>query len=131
MSDIFSNPTTDALWEKTFTQEQRDALRAREFTDADAKRTAEEWATLIAEVDKLRIIGEPASKEALELGRKWFAAVREFTGSDPVMVASSAAFYKEGFSSAQTAKHMPFSPEVWTFVGQIATALRARGETIA
>lgn len=130
MSQNFNNPVTEKLWEQTFSKDQLDQLSARDFTSEDAKRVGAQWASVIAEADKLRIIGEATSPEALDLGRRWFALVREFTESAPDMVASSRAFYQTGFANAETAQHMPFSKDVWEFIGKIAAALIARGETI-
>lgn len=130
MSQNFINPVTEKLWEQTFSKDQLDTLSKRDFTEDDAKRVGAAWASVIAEADKLRIIGDPASPQALDLGRQWFALVREFTGSAPDLIASSRSFYETGFSDAQTANHMPFSKEVWDFVSKIAGTLVARGETI-
>jgi MerR family transcriptional regulator, thiopeptide resistance regulator len=130
MSQNFINPVTEKLWEQTFTKDQLDQLAKRDYTEDDAQRVGAAWAAVIAEADKLRIIGDPASPEALDLGRRWFALVREFTGSAPDMVASSRSFYENGFADAQTANHMPFSKEIWDFVSKIAGAMIARGETI-
>ncbi len=130
MSQDFFNPATEKLWEETFTPQQRENLSNRDFTDEDAQKAGAAWASLIAEADKLRIIGEAASPEALELGRRWFTLVREFTQSAPDMFTSSRNFYQAGFENPETAGHMPFTKEVWDFVSEIATALIARGETI-
>jgi MerR family transcriptional regulator, thiopeptide resistance regulator len=130
MLSNFKNPVIEKLWEQTFTPEQLASLSQREFSEADAKRVGEAWAGLIAEAEKLRIATAPTAPEALDLGRRWFALVREFTQSAPDMVASSRSFYQEGFQNAETAKHMPFSKEVWDYMHQVATAMIARGETI-
>jgi MerR family transcriptional regulator, thiopeptide resistance regulator len=130
MSQNFINPVTEKLWEETYSKDQLDQLSARNFTEDDAKRVGAQWASIIAEADKLRIIGEPASPEALDLGRRWFTLVREFTQSAPDMFASSRNFYQAGFENPETATHMPFTKEVWNFVSEIATELIARGETI-
>jgi MerR family transcriptional regulator, thiopeptide resistance regulator len=130
MSQDFFNPATEKLWEETFTPQQRENLSNRDFTDEDAQKTGAAWASLIAEADKLRIIGEAASPEALDLGRRWFTLVREFTQSAPDMFASSRNFYQTGFQNPETATHMPFTKEVWDFVSKIADEMIARGETI-
>ena len=130
MSKEFYNPITEELWDQSFTPQQREHLAKREFTDEDAKKAGAAWVTLIAEADKLRITGQPASRDSLDLGRRWFSLVREFTQSAPDMIASSREFYQTGFRNADTAAHMPFSKEVWDFVGKIAAELIARGESI-
>lgn len=130
MTNSFMNPVVEGLWEKTFSQDQLDTIAKRPFSDEDAQRVGKAWSEIIAEVDQLRLVGDPASPEALDAGRRWFALVREFTQSDPAMVTSSRAFYQKGYADPETSNHMPFSKLVWEFVSQIAGQLIARGETI-
>jgi MerR family transcriptional regulator, thiopeptide resistance regulator len=130
MTNMFSNPVTEKLWEETYTPEQLQELSKRKYTKEDAEKSQQQWAEFITQADRLRIIGEPYSPEALDFGRRWFALVREFTNSDPGLVQSSRAFYDKGYSSPETAKQMPFTQEVWSFVGLVAKELVARGETI-
>jgi MerR family transcriptional regulator, thiopeptide resistance regulator len=131
MSNMFSNPVTEKLWQEVYSQEQIARLNARDYTDDDAAHHQKLWATLIAQADQLRILGASDSPEALDLGRRWFALVREFTQGDGDLALSGRQFYEEGFKSPETTAHMPFSKPVWDYIGQVAKALVARGETIS
>lgn len=130
MSNNFINPTTEKLWESTFSPEQIHTLKERPFPSEEQERTGAAWASVITEADRLRVIGDPSSEAALALGRRWFSLVREFTQSDPGMIASSREFYAKGFASPTTASQMPFDKAVWDFIGKVAEQLVARGETI-
>jgi MerR family transcriptional regulator, thiopeptide resistance regulator len=130
MTNNFVNPTTEKLWDETFTPDQIASLKVRPFTAEDQERVGSAWAAVITEADRLRAIGDPASVEALALGRRWFGLVREFTQSDPDMIASSRSFYAQGFADPQTSGQMPFDKSVWEFMGKVAEQLIARGETI-
>ena len=130
MSSTFINPTTEKLWEATFSPEQIHVLEERPFTSEDQERVGAAWASVITEADRLRAIGDPRSEAALALGRDWFELVREFTQSDPDMIASSRDFYTQGFADPKTAGQMPFDKGVWEFVGKVAEQLIVRGEKI-
>ena len=130
MSNNFVNPTTEKLWEATFSPEQMNALQERPFSSEDQERIGAAWAAVITEADRLRAIGDPSSESALALGRRWFELVREYTQSDPDMIASSLKFYTQGFADPKTATQMPFDKGVWEFIGKVAAQLIARGETI-
>jgi DNA-binding transcriptional MerR regulator len=130
MSTNFINPTTEKLWEATFSPDQIHALKERPFTSEDQVRVGNAWASIITEADRLRAIGDPSSEAALALGRRWFELVREFTQSDPGMIASSRDFYTQRFANPKTADHMPFDKGIWEFIRKIAEQLIARGETI-
>lgn len=130
MSTNFINPTTEKLWESTFSPEQIHTLKERPFTPEEQERVGAAWASVITEADRLRVIGDPASEAALALGRRWFSLVREFTRSDPGMIASSRDFYAQGFADPTTASQMPFDKGVWDFIHKVAEQLVARGEAI-
>lgn len=130
MSNNFINPTTEKLWEATFSPEQINALKERPLSSEDQDRIGAAWASVITEADRLRAIGDPSSEAALSLGRRWFELVREFTLSDPAMIASSRDFYSQGFADPKTAGQMPFDKGVWEFIRQVAEQLIARGEKI-
>jgi MerR family transcriptional regulator, thiopeptide resistance regulator len=130
MADPFTKPVLEKLWQKTFEPEQIEALRARPMSQEEEHEVQESWANLISEAERLRALGDPASPEAQALGRAWMAEVKRFTGGDAKMHASSYQFYNQGFADPKAAAAMPFSAEVWHFVGQIIAGLAKRGEVL-
>jgi MerR family transcriptional regulator, thiopeptide resistance regulator len=128
MSNAFKSDAIEKLWQQTYTPEQIAALKARPFSDEDAKAAGEVWSELIAQADRLAVIGNHKSPEALDLARRWMQEVDKFTQGDPGMERSSYQFYHQGFSDPKTKDHMQFSQEVWDFVGRSVSVLRERAE---
>jgi DNA-binding transcriptional MerR regulator len=125
VSDYKPTPELEALIEKHYTPEQREALaRRKDDGYAGQEGFSLVWSQLIAEAERLKD-GDPGSPEALDLARRWAAEVARFTGGDPSVRASVRALYEDGFSNPATAGAMPFSPEVWRFMGEASKRLQA------
>lgn len=118
MTKFNETPEISALIEKSYTAEDRQALAARKWSADDQARSSAIWAELIAEAERLRH-GPANAPEALALGRRWRAEVEKFTQGQAGLEKGAGNFYREGFANPATARQMPFSPEVWVFMGQV------------
>jgi DNA-binding transcriptional MerR regulator len=112
MKEIF-----DPLIEKHFTPEELEKARAKKF---DQAQVTSAWDVLVADVRRLTAIGDPASPEAKDLLRRWNAQVEQFTGGDPALWAKSAAVWKDAMSDPAATARMPFKPEVFDFLKEVA-----------
>lgn len=126
MSDFHWGPEHEALADKHFTPQQREALRQREFTPEDQERSSATWQGLIAEAERLRAIGDPASPQARDLARRWNAEVDKFTQGDPAITRAAAGMYQEAYADPSKARLAPFSKEVWLFVAEATRRLPER-----
>ena len=115
MSEIKPSPELEKLIEKHYTPEQLEALKAREWTEADQAAANARWGALIARAQAL-VGGDPAAPEARALAREWRAEAAKFHQNDPELKASLGKVYSEGFGDKQSAQAMPFSPEVFAFM---------------
>lgn len=83
--DLLSLIRLTTMFEKHYTPEQLDRLRAQEATVGPERieTVHQEWAALFAEADEYRLAGlDPAGPEMQALARKAEALVGEFTGGD-------------------------------------------------
>lgn len=106
-----------ALIDKHYSPEQLADLKARNFTEEDQARVGAAWKEVIAEAQRLAG-SDPGSPEALDLARRWKALVEEFTQGDPGLTRSAGGLWGEVWSTPDVAAKMPFSKEVWDFVGE-------------
>jgi hypothetical protein len=90
-------------------------LHPGQWTEEDQKRASAEWAALIAEAERLAALGDPSTPEALDLARRWQAQVEKFTKGDAQLTQQVGKLYGEAASKGM---QMPFSAEVWAFVGE-------------
>ena len=95
--DLLSILETLAMFEKYYSEEQREQLAARREAIGE-QRLAEveaEWPRLIAAVREAMANGvDPRAPEARELALRWSALVREFTGGDPQLAASARRLHE-------------------------------------
>lgn len=126
MSDFKPGPEFQALVDKHVDLDRVKQVHPGEWTPEDQARTSAQWAELIAEAERLKD-GDPGSPEALDLARRWSAQVALFTKGDAQLCAQVGGMYREGFASPQTAQQMPFSGEVWAFMGEAQKRLKAVG----
>ncbi len=115
------------LADKHFTPEEQAALLKRKddyfFDQTEVTRT---WDGLIAEGNALVARREePGSPAAADLARRWMEQVNRFSGGDPGINAKSGAMYQDAFSDPDTARKMPFSAELWRFIGEAHRRARA------
>ena len=118
MSDEEMAAVFKPLSDKHFTAEQQRQVMSRK-DDYFQPAVQHEWDDMICEGQAMVDRGEdPGSPAAAHLSRRWMAQVNKFTGGDAALNASSAAMYKDAFSDPGTAAKMPFSGELWRFVGE-------------
>jgi len=119
-SDAEMKAIFDPLAEKHFTQEERAALQARSFDQAEATRT---WDALIEEAKALMAKGDPTSDAARDLARRWQAQVKLFTEGNPAMNQKVLGMWKEAMSDPNAAPKLPLNPEIFAFVQKAAAKL--------
>jgi DNA-binding transcriptional MerR regulator len=115
----------DPLIEKHFTPEDMNKAKARKFdliaeNGFNQTQTQRAWEDLVADAARLTAIGDPASPAAKDLLRRWNAEVEKFTGGDPALWAKSAAMWKDALSDPAATARMPFKPEIFAFLGEVA-----------
>ena len=126
MSDAEMAEVFKPLTEKHFTPEQQRQVMSRK-DDYFQPQVQQEWDALIAEGSGMVARGEdPGSAAAADLARRWMSQVDKFTGGDAALNASSSAMYKDAFSDPATAGKMPFSRDLWLFVGEAYKRARAQ-----
>jgi DNA-binding transcriptional MerR regulator len=97
------------------------AVDATPFDPADYGR---QWEEIIAQAKSL-VGTEPGAPAALEVARRWRALVRVSTGGDMSITAKMSEAWREALADPDVAPVLPFSAEVWTFVGQAMSRLPA------
>jgi len=128
MKEIF-----EPLIEKHFTPEDMEKAKARKFdliaaTGFDPAQVQTAWEVLVADAARLTALGDPGSPAAKDLLRRWNAQVEQFTGGDPALGGKSAAMWKEAMSDPAATARMPFKPEMFAFLKEVA---RLEGEAKA
>ncbi|MFO1183508.1 MAG: MerR family transcriptional regulator [Bauldia sp.] len=126
MSEFKPSPELSALVAKHTDPGRVKALHPG-WTAADQARVGAQWTALIGEAEAL-LGSDPAAPAALDLARRWQALAGQFTRGDPALTQSVQAVYREGFAKPEMAQHMPFSAEVYAFVGKAMAALNAHGD---
>src|SRR5205807_1150663 len=114
----------DPLVEKHFTKEEIETLRARAYDQAEASRA---WDSLIAEARQLMAKGDPTSREAQELARRWKAQVAQFTQGDPAVAGKVKALWKDAMADPKSAPKLPLNPEIFAFVEKAWKAAEESG----
>lgn len=105
----------EALARRHFDDAQMDTLAARKLSPELQATLFAEWQALVDEAEGLRH-GPVDAPEAQSLARRWSALARRFSGGDAELERVLDAWYEDGFADADSARLMPFSPEVWAFV---------------
>jgi DNA-binding transcriptional MerR regulator len=109
--------------DRHFSAEEQQALAAN-APYFDQEQVSREWEALIAEAKALAAKGDPASPEAKDLARRWFAQIDRFTGGDPDVAARLGRVWSDSMQDPAAAKALPLTPELMAFVG---AARRAAG----
>ncbi len=116
----------DPLSAKHFTPEEMRAFSAKAENYDQAAVTAA-WDGLIAEAKALLAKGDPASREAMDLARRWKAQVDLFTGGDAGVETKVRAIWSDAMADPKAAPMLPLNPELFAFVGKAAAAAKAKG----
>ena len=124
MSDFKPSPELEALVDKHVDADRVKQLHPQPWTPEDQAKAGAEWAALIAEAERLKD-GDPGSPDALALARRWRDQVQQFTKGDAALTGQVSGMYKEGLADPKTAPKMPFSPEVFRFIGEAQKRLAA------
>jgi MerR family transcriptional regulator, thiopeptide resistance regulator len=127
MSEFKWTDKMEALAQRHYTPEQLTELRARPFTAEDQARVSAAWTRVYADIDALGPNADPTSEQALEIGRRAQALIREFTQGDPALFKAAGAVNRELIADPDLAKQMPPRP-TWAFMGRVFEELKKRGE---
>jgi hypothetical protein len=112
------------LTERHFTPEERAAITAREQAEGEAGQEA--WAQLIREAKALAAQGAPpSSAEAMDLGVRWMAQVKLFTGGDTAVNFKLQGMWNEAFKDDQFRERSPVSPDLMAYMGEAIRAAYA------
>lgn len=124
MTDTEMKALFDPLAEKYFSPEELELLERQkaEVVDQDAVRA--EWDALIAEAKLIQAKGDPATPEAIDLGRRWMAMVNRFSSGDQQINAKVASMWKDAMNDPEAAPRLPFDMSLWTFVSETVKAGR-------
>lgn len=95
----------------------------------DQDKIGQDWDSLIAEAKRLMAKGEdPASPLALDLARRWRAAVEQFTQGNPDVERRVKAVWNDAMADPNAAPKLPLNPEIFEFVAKAQAKLKERGE---
>jgi DNA-binding transcriptional MerR regulator len=106
------------MFEKYFSEEQRETLRKRRQTlgEEHIREVEQEWPRLIAAVREEMASGtDPQSPRVRELAKRWQELIAEFSGGDGAMEQSVATMYRE---NPQTQQQFGFDPELFAYIGK-------------
>jgi DNA-binding transcriptional MerR regulator len=118
------------LWEafagKHFTPDERAQMHVQmEERKFDQQEISARWDAMIAEAKTLMAAGDPASRAALDLARRWRAQVMQFTNGDPQMAAKVRAFWNDALKDPKMAATTPLTPDLMAFMGKAMANLPA------
>ncbi len=97
-------------------------FKSGQTSDFDPADYGRQWEEIIAEAKSL-VGTDPGAPEALEVARRWRALVMVSTGGDMAITAKMSEAWREALADPDVAPVLPFSAEVWTFVGQAMSRL--------
>jgi len=127
MSEFKWNDKMEALAQKHYTPEQLQGLRARPFTAEDQARVGAAWERVFADIDALGPNADPASLQALDIGRRAQALISEFTQGDASLFKAAGAMNREAMADPDLAQKMPTTSAHWQFMGRVFEELRKPG----
>ncbi len=103
-------------WTKKYYTPEAKAKLAERYDPELARRGEQQWAALIAEVEKaVREKVEPASDRAQQLARRWSELIRSFSGGDPQIQDGLNNMYADQQNWPGNFKK-PFSDEAGRFI---------------
>lgn len=86
------------------------------------------WRTLIEEARTLHAANDLGSPRACELVRRWNEMTSHFTNGNPEIVRRTSAIWAEACADPALAPRLPITPEIFSFIRQVAEGMRQRGE---
>lgn len=123
-----TTPEMEKLAERIYTPEQRAKVFARNQTAEENARASRIWEDVLTGMDRLLPDGDPASEEALALGRRLVAFFRETTQGDKELWNNSYRFWQAAIDDPRIAAEVPFDRAHWDFMSKIFAELNRRGE---
>lgn len=124
MSEFKWNDKMEALAQKHYTPEQLQELRARPFTAEDQARVSAAWAQVFADIDALGPNPDPATPQALAIGRRAQALIAEFTQGDPALFKAAGAMNRDAMADPDLAQQMSTKQNHWQFMGRVFAELK-------
>ena len=110
--------------EKNFTPEEIEAFRKRKLAMGDLAEIQQKWDDAIAEAKRLLAANaDPASPPAQAMAKRWKALVNMFTQQDPEIARKTGPVWQEAFKRDPEGKGLPFTKEVWEYVGRCYKAM--------
>jgi DNA-binding transcriptional MerR regulator len=128
MSDIKWTPKMEDLAKKHYTAEQLAELQARDFTPADQTRVSAAWDKIYADLDALGSSADPASEQAVKIGRRAYALILEFTQGDPALFKAAGAVKSEMMNDPAYADACGTRKATFALLGRVMAELKKRGE---
>lgn len=110
------------LVERHFTPEDRAALKARSFNQAEVTAT---WQALRQEAFDLMQAGDSTSPAAMNLARRWQMQLEQFTGGDPAMLAKARAVWVATLKDPTTAARLDGERLLHHFMEGVLANLKA------
>jgi hypothetical protein len=108
---------------KYFRPEEIEAMSSRE--DFDYEDDIAVWESMIAELKKLAIAGDPGSPAAHALAERWLAQTENFTKGDGNLAMKLRNMAKDAFADPTTAQQMPYAKSDLIFLGKIFESFTA------
>jgi DNA-binding transcriptional MerR regulator len=106
--------------------EKASMFKAGAASPLDPADYGRQWEEIIARARSL-LGTDPGAPEALDVARRWRALVMVSTGGDMAITAKMGAAWREALADPDVAPALPFSPEVWAFVGEAMSRLGPQG----
>jgi MerR family transcriptional regulator, thiopeptide resistance regulator len=122
------SPELEQLAERIFTPDQLAKMQASDNDPATAARASAFWDEINAEIGALLPDGDPLCEDALAIGRRIVAFIRQFTRGDKEMWNNSARFWQAAVVDPHMSQQVPVAKSHFEFVGKVMTELQRRGE---
>lgn len=114
------------VWDKFYTEEERERWRAAKGAVPEDVRKAQEaaWPALIARAEELVARdADPACPEAIEVVKEWNRYTQTIYDIDPELFKSAGKLYDNLNDWPKDGPEPPFSPEIWQFIKKAKAAL--------
>ena len=119
LSDAEVEAIFEPIIDRHFSRVERSVLGQRAY---DQAQVSKQWNTLIAEAKRLTKIGDPASKDAVNLARRWKVLIDRFTDGDPQMLSRAGAVWKDALADPAVAPRLPLNAKIFAFIGRAMAA---------